>query len=555
MRFVVYGAGAIGGVIAARLFQAGPVMLITRGAPAHRGTGQRRRIVLAESDTAGGQHRDRLSQWRDRAPGAPHWRPHAGERAALPACQSAGAARQPTGARGARRCAGPVRPNCLSTLVTIQALKPRLGNALEEDKLNLFARLGDSILRKRSRIEAFEYLNTWGKNFWTTTEERIKETTVVIERELSAKAGLDTTHVATLQAGGTIRLTEQQTKEVKKRGEEIVNEVQMSQLSALLDALDEDILTDPQQRYYILVDHLDEQWVDERYRHRLIRGLIETVRDMNSKVRHLKIIVALRSDLINRVYKATSDSGFQEEKYVALNLPVSWTRQDLQRLLDTRVQSLVRQRYTQQPVRLQDILPVYMGRRGQSQLVLDYLLERTLLRPRDAIQFLNVCLEQAIDEPTITVQMILKAEAEYSQKRRTALADEWSFQFPNLILLSDLLKGRLAHFALRDIRREELEEICLVMLSQGDASGEGIDRQPFQDYYDNRIDERALRSRVAQWLYMVGFVGLKLGPSRGILWSATGPVAVNSAEVDDDTTLYVHPAFWRVLGTKGGTAS
>jgi len=432
----------------------------------------------------------------------------------------------------------------------VELLKRHYRLESEEDKLNLFFRLSDGILRKRSRIEAFEYLNKWGTKFWTTTEERIKETTVVIERELSTKAGLELAHIATLQAGGKLHLTEQQTKEIERRGKDIVNDVQMSKLSALLDALDEDILTDPQQRYYIVVDRLDEPWVDERYRHRLIRGLIETVKDINTKVAHMKVIVALRSDLLVRVYKAASDSGFQEEKYSGLNLAITWSRKDLCRLLDTRVQELVRQRYTQQKVTLADILPEIMGKRKEAQTAIEYLLDRTLLRPRDAIQFLNACLAQAVDEPMITIQRLLRAEAEYSTQRRAALADEWSQHYPYLLLLTDLLKGRASHFALHEITRNQLDTICLTLEGEEDAKTYGLDYQAFRRYFDGGLGEREVRALLAQWFYTVGLVGLKLASHMEVTWSTAGPVAVNSAEVHDDILLYVHPAFWRVLGIK-----
>ncbi len=399
-------------------------------------------------------------------------------------------------------------------------------------------------------FEAFEYLNQWGTKFWTTTEERIKETTVVIERELSTKAGLELAHIATLQAGGKLHLSEQQTKEIERRGKEIVNDVQMSKLSALLDALDEDILTDPQQRYFIVVDRLDEPWVDERYRHRLIRGLIETVKDINGKVAHMKVIVALRSDLLSRVYKATGDSGFQGDKYSGLNLAVVWSRKDLRRLLDTRVQELVRQRYTQQQVTLADILPDRMGKRKESQTAIDYVLDRTLLRPRDAIQFLNACLAQAVDEPTITLQKLLRAEAEYSQQRRDALTEEWSQHYPYLRTLTDLLKGRASHFPLREITRDQLDTISLTLEGVDDAKAYGVDYQAFRRYFDGALGECELRALLAQWFYTVGLVGLKLASYMEVSWSTARPVSVNSAEVHDDVVLYIHPAFWRVLGIR-----
>ena len=57
-----------------------------------------------------------------------------------------------------------------------------------------------------------------------------------------------------------------------------MNGVQIKELSDILDMMD-DYLTDPQKRYYITIDRLDEDWVDDRLRLHLIRALIETVRD------------------------------------------------------------------------------------------------------------------------------------------------------------------------------------------------------------------------------------------------------------------------------------
>lgn len=434
----------------------------------------------------------------------------------------------------------------------VEILKKHYNIQDESDRQKWFDYIVSQAVRNKGRIEAYRYLNNWGAKFWSTSENRIKEITTYIERELSGKSGIEITQFATIQAGGRLTLTEQQVREVSRRGHEIVNGVQMSHLSALMDSLNEDILIDPKRRYYIVVDFLDEHWVaDERLRVWLIRGLIETVRDFNRKVRHAKIIMSLRLDLLQRVYKATSDSGFQEEKYYALNLPLTWTREELEELLDKRVKALIKQRYTNQSVRLREILPARMDGLKGSQTGVDYLIDRTLMRPRDAIQFLNACLELAVGEPQISAATLRHAEAKYSQQRRTAIADEWSELYPHLVHMTQLLKNRGSRFKLGDITDDNLDTICLQIqdMEKREPHPHGKDVEMFERYLLRKIDAIELRSMLAQCFYTVGLIGVKLAPHLEVTWQATGgPASLNSAEINDHTVIQIHKAFWRVLG-------
>jgi hypothetical protein len=215
----------------------------------------------------------------------------------------------------------------------------------------------------------------------------------------------------------------------------------MEKLSALFNALDEEILTNSQKHFFVVVDKLDEDWVDDPARYRLIRALIETMREFNSNVRFAKVVIALRTDLFNRVLNATTDSGFQGEKYKALCLPMRWSRGALLDLLDRRINQLVESRYAgSQRTGHRDILPRTIG--DAKEPVASYILDRTLLRPRDAIAFLNRCLEQAEGDCTILPRHLVEAEHRYSRERLKSLGDEWSIQYPHLEMLSELLMGR-----------------------------------------------------------------------------------------------------------------
>ena len=120
-----------------------------------------------------------------------------------------------------------------------------------------------------------------------------------------------------------------------------------------MDLLD-GVLDDRQKQYYVLVDSLDENWVEERLRYKLIMALILTAREF-MKVANAKLVIALRRDLIDRVFRLCRDSGFQQEKYQSLYLPLTWTRSEILELLDRRINHLVSRRYTKKKVTHKDL--------------------------------------------------------------------------------------------------------------------------------------------------------------------------------------------------------
>lgn len=428
----------------------------------------------------------------------------------------------------------------------VEILKTHFELDSEEKKVSFFERMRLRFRGKQRYLDAFEYLNTWGTTFWMTTENRIKELTQKVEADLRAKAAVGVKDVISLGAEGSYHLSQEQRREFTQRGQEVINNIQMSKLSVLFDALDHDILTDPQKRYYIVVDQLDEDWVDDTRRYRLIRALIETMRDINQKVQQVKIIIALRTDLFQRVLQATTDAGFQDEKYQGLTLPVTWDRPALTLLLNKRVDQLFRHRYQRsQPVTYHDLLPDVIGKKKEP--AIDYLLDRTLLRPRDVITFFNLCLEEADGEAKIAPRLLLQAEGQYSQRRLTSLADEWSVHYPYLVLLAYLLKGRPACFPLADMDEAALSELCLEVLTQVPLKpGKEVER--FQAYFDGKVSAPALRAFIAQVLHQVGMIGLKTDPFRAVAWSLDGRLLVSLAEITDKAQVHVHPMMWRALG-------
>jgi hypothetical protein len=394
--------------------------------------------------------------------------------------------------------------------------------------------------KKKQHEKALRYLEKWGSTFWEQTDYRIEELTTNLVNELKASVGA-ALKIANFDLTGDYKLTQEQKAKVVERATFVVNQVQIQELSYVLDLLDS-ILDDPQKPYYIVIDRLDEKWVDEGLRYRLIRALIETVRDFR-RVRNAKIVISLRYDLIDRVIRMSRDVGFQEEKYEALYFDLSWTREQLIELLDLRINRLVRQRYTKQKVTHKDLLPKLIDRVP----AIDYMLARTLMRPRDVIMFFNACIRQASNNAEITPQMLKQAEGEYSRLRLRSLADEWNADFPYLMLCSDLLKNRSARFPLNDITDEECVDLAVKLIDWRDKKDSEFDK--FINEFENDPSKTdSVRRFLASILYRVGLVGLKLEAYDSFVWSTEGRRSISAAEIRPGVHLSVHPCFWRSLG-------
>src|ERR1035437_4539206 len=160
---------------------------------------------------------------------------------------------------------------------TVELLKTRYGITNEATKLTFLDRIRENVARNRKKERAIKYLLQWGDKFWEPTEYRIKEITGRIEKDLEAKAGLKEPMLE-LGASGAAKLTREEKSEIVQRGQAVINEIQIRELTDVVEFLNEDIFDDPQRHYYVVIDKLDENWIDDRFRYLLIRSLIETVR-------------------------------------------------------------------------------------------------------------------------------------------------------------------------------------------------------------------------------------------------------------------------------------
>ena len=178
-------------------------------------------------------------------------------------------------------------------VITVELLKKKYKITNAKEKRDIFDRLYEKFInRDPSKKAALEYIEEWGEKFWERTEERVKELVEKVEVNLTGALGA---HVGIFSGGldAATKLSEEETKEIRSRAQDVVNSVQLRELANLIRLLAEDIFDNPQQKYFILIDGLDEDWAEDAIRYRLIKALLDTIKRFR-RVRPLKIIIALR---------------------------------------------------------------------------------------------------------------------------------------------------------------------------------------------------------------------------------------------------------------------
>lgn len=432
----------------------------------------------------------------------------------------------------------------------VETLKLRYGPKNESESLRIVDNLRH-IFGRRGKAEqrALEYLDKYGSSLWVDTHEKVREITQEFSTDLRAgmRGALGQDKVGIIEAGigASQALNEKQRVELQKRAQGIVNKVQLAELAQLTKILNEDLLQDTQKRYFLTIDRLDEPWTADSVRYPMIAALLDSARQFNSDVGNAKVIVALREDLIDRVFRYVRRPGYQSEKFETLKHHLRWRREELEGLIDQRLTVQLGHQVGGQEVRLAELLPEKLGYKKQA--AIEYFLDRTMLRPRDAIAFANECLYAASGSTSISAAAVGVAEEAYSTRRLEAIRDEWRADFPNIADMVLALKGLPAWFHGQE---------CIDLVINGILAFLDLD-EPKITYQDPAREEleklfnsdrrEELFLEYMSLMHRVGVVGVKPATTLSTVWTYQ---AARVTRISVEDRFEIHPSLWRVLGTK-----
>ena len=421
----------------------------------------------------------------------------------------------------------------------------------EEEGKTLLQSLKKKFQRDGKKGKPLEYLSQYGSSLWIDTDRVVQGVVENVERQFDAAVGgkLEVPATTTIDSRFSTQssVSEETSLVIRERGQKIIQEMQLAHLSRLLEIVDEEVFTDSQKKYFLLIDRLDEGWVNESLKYPLIAALLESAKDFNNRVSNAKVVVALREDLIERVFRYVRKSGYQSEKYESLKVRLYWTDDDLEEIADRRISYLIREQYRDQEVRLYDLLPDTIKEGREEKNSVQYILDRTMQRPRDLIAFINEALRAADGKTLIKKADLSTAETRYSEGRLDALRDEFPHDYPNLVRFVLCLVDFPKQFKYPDVSERLHEEILKILCERpAEVKADGKAYRDLEALF-NEGNEEGLTKELLRILHRVGVLGVKSHTAQAVVWSYSAHFVEH---FNEKSMFHIHRSLWRKLNIK-----
>jgi hypothetical protein len=434
-------------------------------------------------------------------------------------------------------------------VIVVEILRHRYQINTPEQKQNILNFLMERLKREPGKAEAIKYLEEFGDKFWCETDERVRQIADTLVQKLNATGSLSASLLnAGAKSSGSIEetLTQETKQEITNKFQKIVNEMQLPRLNQMIVILNNTILDNRQNFTYLIIDDLDKQWVNDELAILLIRCLFQAVVDLQ-QVKYLKILVALRTNIFQQLNYDKQSRGGQEEKFRGLALDIRWTENDLQNLMSTRAEAASRYYKIDPPLTLKDMLP-NPGKRPDK-TPLSYILSRTLMRPRDAILYLNTCTREATGREKITWDNIYHAEKAYSNERLLALRDEWKDPYLGIDKVFEKFYHKSAKLSNTEIT-EILEDIALLIGDRNFLGKQWLETMCEPMYAATSVQKtwEEIYGTLIKLLYNVGFIGITKGPHGRPVFAYDDPGLTQiNGNLSPNIYFEIHPAFRQAL--------
>lgn len=397
---------------------------------------------------------------------------------------------------------------------------------------NLIEKFKKTEKKDGKRDRAVKYLEKWTTEFWESTEYKISEFEKTIQDKFAAELGVDIMGLKGLINGELS--TEEKFKVIaKSKAETIIHNSQASDILDVISIMKEELFSNPQKKFYLIIDDLDKEWIEDSIRYELIGSMIEVIKEFR-QFQGVKIIISLRENLNEIVFSGIHNKGGQREKFKPLFSYLVWTKEELQLFLDKRLKLL-----SENQLNVKNAF--YNDRRGNKTGV-EYVLERTFFRPRDVISYVNHAIENANNKEYFTKDILSKAESSYSLDRFQALEDEWFENYGRLNILCEFLRGIHDGFKLKSLNENLFTEIYCIDNPEEELNGEML--KALLDWKSSNINFVSYVKKVLYTLYRVGIIGVKKGATYKTAFYYDKDVLIDRNDITNNCKFYVHPSLY-----------
>ncbi|MFE9445903.1 P-loop ATPase, Sll1717 family [Streptomyces sp. NPDC006602] len=267
----------------------------------------------------------------------------------------------------------------------------------------------------------------------------------------------------------------------------------------------------------LMVDQLEQVWSAEPDSDSMVIGLLLAARHGASVYgRFARFLLFLRSDIYDSL------SFGEGDKYRGDELRISWTRQALRDLAMARARASAGPELTEQRLWREVFPPEVDGEE-----IAEYLFRRCLPRPRDAIQFLNRCLDTARETPgrdRITEADVRQAGRLFSAWKLKDLSQEYLVAHPFLANLFPLFQNA-GYVVTRAVLTERFEGARETLHGRFPA-------------YAGTLTPTG----IVDVLHAVGFLGVRRG--NDVVFAGDDALPAQPHE----TEFHIHPCFREAIG-------
>jgi len=314
----------------------------------------------------------------------------------------------------------------------------------------------------------------------------------------------------------------------------------LEEINSLLPALKEVLAS---KKVIVFVDELDRGWDASEDAQAFVAGLFQACLSINELSPNLTAYMSLRQELYENIPALYEDA----QKYRDLIEYIRWDEDGLRKLICARLRYSLVKRYPKNywPTPPSDdflwgqfFTDVLNYRQSKS---FNYLVDRTLYRPREIIQFCSQVAEAAREaalELPLDYGLISVAEPTYSEDRAKDIAAEFRLQYPQLLKIFEAFRG-MSH----TLDREELEETCMDLIVQDRPENDGL----------KWVSEMETHGLI-DVLWRIGFLRAQaVGGIKGHVRSGStymGAYQVASLSLNKINRFQIHPMFRTYLGTR-----
>lgn len=320
--------------------------------------------------------------------------------------------------------------------------------------------------------------------------------------------------------------------EATLKTQQLTSLYRLAEIQDLLPALLE---MTARRRVLVLVDELDKGWDGSEDAKAFVSGLFQASVSLNEHSPNLTVYVSLRQELYDSIPALYEDA----QKYHDVIETIRWDEPTLLAVVANRIRYSVPALANASDAECWSAVfaETLEYRKARS---FNYMVDRTLYRPREMIQLCTDALEAGRDQGTFPIDygVLSRAELIYSGSREQDIAAEYRFQFPGLQSVFEVFRGRAYTF-----ERNELEDICMAICS-GELRTDKVCTWVTDQDPDFLIDV----------LWRIGFLrAYAVGGLRALRRSGSsyvGPHQVSTLNLQTVSRFQVHPMFRASLGMK-----